>query len=64
MATSCSGKGDGIAVPGTTYRVVSSMSQSCSRKSIGVLPPMSIDAASASTLSRGVAAAQGERYSR
>src|SRR3954447_3293735 len=37
------------------------MSESSSRKSIGVLPPMSISAASASTRNRGLAAAQGVR---
>jgi hypothetical protein len=44
-----------------TYNVISSMPDSSSRNSIGVLLPMSVAAASARTRSRGLATAQGER---
>ena len=40
---------------------MSSIPESCSRNSIGVLPPMSMSAASASTRNFGFAAEQGER---
>ena len=54
----------GSSASGITYSTISSMPDSSSRNSIGMLLPMSVAAASASTRSRGCFAAQGVRNSR